>query len=442
MTTSTINTSPGKTSETENLPVYGGTPEVSQGQEQVSAQAKDLPKPIAGVLDWAREKIGNLLVPQKTSSPGIVERVMKTVEGWKSTIMNIFSDKDIDKKGKITPTSITTALPETSSSISSLPKEVQKAYEDAENYHRRKMEIMENSFANLSRDVSPGKVLSRDPTGTSDPENLNNLASQRIKNMKTAGNLAHDDAFLKQHGCAESISRVSATSGKDIAQDFMNSVKEGNFPHRRNMLGSYKRFGVKMYGPIFDPTTKEYFYYVVALYKDGETIPEKDKEGKPTKIDPVVIPEDTGPRIADDVVRKYFDALNLQIKSTGSTIRHLDNIEANAAMSAEGKAQGSFQVTFTDDSGKRVNYLVSRNPPRLTREVKDGEYISVLFEDVLADFAKAPDVKSKPKAPQPSTPSEKPTAENLPTAAELKKQFAMESYQKEENPAEAVINPS
>lgn len=413
----------------EGLPVHSGAPE------------KLTPTPIANIMEWAKGKIEKLLKPERPSTPGVVQKVMDMVNKWGPKIMNMFSGSSEEKKSEPQKPSTETQP----AGISTLPKEVQKAYNDAEEYHRKQLTIMENSFVNLSQAVSPG--ITRDPTGTSDPENLSNLALQRIKALRS-GKFDHDETHRKEHGnYGENISKVYAGSGKEVLQDFMDSRV-----HRGNVLGKHTRLGVAIDGPILDKESGEYMYFVVALYKGGETVPENDKDGKPIELNPLPIPDDTGPAPADDITSKYFNALAEQIKASGSTVKHGDDIEGNKTLSEVEKKRGSFRVVFSNDSGKIVRYLVSKNPPTLTRE-ENGKNVSVLFPDVLVDFAKAPDERAKPESTEP-VPTPAPTASqtpesnpaNLQSREALKQQVmeAMAAKKKQvENPNTGdIINPS
>jgi len=263
-----------------------------------------------------------------------------------------------------------------------------KAFDEADK--KRVIDFEEkalDSFAKISNAVSPNKInkinkILRDTPDPnhSDPKNLNTIALNRLNQIKEMPKFGHPDTtFLTTNGYAENISRVYINEGKDIAKDFMDSEV-----HRRNMLGSHTRLGVAM-DIAYDREKQKYFYYVVAIYAGGESIP------KDQKMDPINIPEINNGEYGVDVLLPYFDALDQQ---TGGKIKYqLDpekTILLEKELEKEGETKGALVITLSDESGKSVTYALRKNPPIFSRK-EDGKKIFVLFKDVANDFAKAPD---------------------------------------------------
>lgn len=342
--------------------------------------------------------------PEKKTS-GILERIFAVKHGFHEKIKGILSENPLVRAGrwvqetglfvkekieKLLPWLTKEILPKAETSVqkSPAPEPEKSAPEDlfglAETKHKEKMNAMLSSFHDISHQL----------TGIKRTSEMDIRAFERIKKMKETGLLEHDQDFLSKEKCFENIQSGYLTSGKEIAQKFMDSMV-----HRRNMLGTHNELGLAM-DVVFDQKEKKYMYYIVALYRGGESIP--NTEEPPAKKIPSVSEKDfnlIGPYY--EPYGSYITALDEEIKKKALHITRTVDEKRTALLDPGERNKGSFAMELKDPSGKVAHYFVSPNPPLLIR-LEEGKRIKELhFQELILDFTSLPSSPpSKPDEPK------------------------------------------
>lgn len=292
-------------------------------------------------------------------------------------------------------------------------------FQRANEAERRKMSLITEDFAKITQQLRPSMKRS---------DTLDAMAQSRMKTMKETGILAHDDAYLQQNKCAENILSGNYDSGEAIAKAFMASPDES---HPRNMMGSYKNFGIAMDRVLAKEKNKEtgqieekWLYFFVVLYNDGV----KDEKAPLVRETVPSIPNSAA---SVDLFPFALAALEESAKEAGLEISHEANPELTKTwVSAEELSKGTAVETFQTADGKKVNYLVRKNPPTLTHLGDRGPMSKeMLFSEFIGHFKQAIAIPTASELEQQAA---------MPSAAEAS--YGMENAQKEEE--SAIVNPS
>lgn len=392
---------------------------------------KRLPAPISNLLLSTQDKAYSLL-PFLRSNP--LTRVTEWAENkLKKYLPFLFSETKSEGVGSSTqpsvPSSATPPVPAPETSKAPAVAEPlhspteNKArsgdFEGVQELERKKLSLIMDDFAKITQQLRP--TMKRSDT-------LDAMAQSRMKTMKETGILAHDDAYLQQNKCAENILSGSYDSGEAVAKAFMASKDES---HPRNMQGSYKNFGIAMDRVLAKEKNEKtgqveekWMYFFVVVYNDGV----KD-EKKP-------LVRETVPSIANsaasvDLFPSALAALEQSAKEADLEISHEVDAELTKTwVSAEEQSKGTVVETFQTADGKKVNYIVRKNPPTLTQLGDRGPMSQeLLFSEFLEHFKKAIAVPSVNELQQQI---------DMPSAPEAT--YGMEKEAQHEEPA--IVNPS